>query len=52
MPLASQKFSTSFEVNSPPPSVLKILICFPDCFSAINLYLNMFANTSFFALSR
>ncbi|CAL0333460.1 unnamed protein product [Lupinus luteus] len=52
MPLSSQNCSSSLDVNSPPPSVLSTLRCFPDCFSAITLNLISVANTSILALIR
>ncbi|CAL0329993.1 unnamed protein product [Lupinus luteus] len=52
MPLSSQNFSISLDVNSPPPSVLNTLRCFSDCFSAITLNLTNIANTSLLALIR
>ncbi|KAE9587455.1 hypothetical protein Lalb_Chr23g0273801 [Lupinus albus] len=52
MPLSAQKSSNAFEVNSPPPSVLRILICLLDCFSAMALNLFKLSKTSLFALMR
>ncbi|CAL0310112.1 unnamed protein product [Lupinus luteus] len=52
IPLSSQNFSTSLDVNSPPPSVFNTLSCFADCFSAITLNLSRIADTSLLALIR
>ncbi|CAL0333483.1 unnamed protein product [Lupinus luteus] len=52
MPFSTQNFSSSFHVNSPPPSVLKTFICFPDCLSAYALNFLKCSNTSLLALMR
>ncbi|KAE9622246.1 hypothetical protein Lalb_Chr01g0023221 [Lupinus albus] len=52
MPFSSQNSSRAFDVNSPPPSVLRVLNCLLDCFSAIALNLFRLSSTSLFALRR